>query len=499
MWLHKILTVVWCLAAGALHANERPNVILIVVDDLGWKDLGVQGSRFYDTPNIDQLAKEGVRFTDYYAPSPVCSASRAAMLTGLSPARIGITNITQIKPKPKPTQLVVEPPRPTALPLEEITIAEMLARNGYISAAIGKWHLGDDPYNPYNQGFAISIAGRNDGSDYFDPYTGSLARELKPRRASEYLTDRLTDEAVAFIERHRYQPFFLYLAHFAVHEPIAAPENLVELFRERVTSADAQHNPVYAGAIKAIDNGVGAILSALERANIQNRTLILLTSDNGGMLQGLSGSKDKLTSNAPLRSGKATLYEGGIRVPLIARWSGRIPGGQVVSYPAIGMDLMPTIAALTETPLPESVNIDGLDLSPIMLMNSEPMAPMPTIASPTETLLPNLGSTGLDLWPVVLTKSYNMPPIRTLFWHFPHYAYTSPVSAVRSGPWKLIEYLDTGVIELYDVVNDIGEDLNLANQRPEISAQLKDILYLKRKGVEAKMPAPNPGFLDSKN
>ncbi len=459
--------VVWpLLLAGSMTAEglaaraERPNVVLIVIDDLGWADLGCYGSTYHRTPNIDALARRGMRFTNGYAACPVCSPSRAALLTGKSPARLHLTDWLPGRTD-RPSQKLRRPVIRQQLPLEEVTLAEALGPAGYTTASIGKWHLGGPPFWPEHQGFDRNIGGTETGSPP-GGYFRFLTPSLQARDPDEYLTDRLTDEAIAFVEANRSRPFFLYLAHYAVHIPLQARPEILDRYRAEPPTGSAQGNPIYAAMIASLDDGIGRLLRRLDGLGIANRTVVLFTSDNGG-LSVREGPNTPATSNRPLRAGKGYLYEGGIRVPLIVAWPGVTPPGSVCEVPVSGQDLDPTIREIAAAPPGRGRIVDG------------------------ESLLPLLRGDG---------------PIRRkpLFWHYPHYSNQGgrPGGAIREGDLKLIEWYEDGRTELYDLAADPGEHKDLAADRPADAARLRARLARWRQSVAAQMPTPNPEYRDTK-
>ena len=446
--------------------DKSINLVVILVDDLGWKDLGCYGATYYETPHIDQLALDGMRFTDAYAAAAVCSPTRAALLTGRYPARIGITDWmrmapdgTSTKEKDPPTgafenvgEGLLTPKNPYRMELEEQTIAEILGESGYKTAQIGKWHLGAQTWYPDKQGFSFHRGGSDLGQppNYFFPFSPKTSHRLsgfEEGSKGEYLTDREADEAVAFIRRNRDQPFFLYLSHYAVHTPIQAKKELREHFQQKPLGD--QKNPAYAAMIASVDQSVGRVLAELEAQGLRDNTLVLLTSDNGGLAS--------VTNNAPLRGGKGNPYEGGIRVPLIARWPGIIPTDSVSSVPVSSIDIFPTLLDAAGLPIPEEPPVDGESLLGVMEGREK------------------------------LTRE-------GLFWHFPHYrgSDATPYSIVRSGNYKLIRYYDDGRLELYDLDNDLGEQHNLADANPERVKQLNVLLSKWLLGVGAQIPRPAP-------
>jgi arylsulfatase A-like enzyme len=457
------------LAAAEIKRQNRPNFIIILIDDLGWRDLGCYGNQLNETPNIDRLAKQGVRFTNAYASCAVCSPTRASLLTGKYPARLHLTDIIQrVSPT---TQALSVPAWTPYLPLEEVTIAEVLRPAGYATAHVGKWHLGGhaglsgagkgEEGDPRRQGFDRNIAGCDLGQppDYFFPYkrthangrTDQLTKDMPEGREGDYLTDRLTDEAVAFIKQNRKSPFFLYFSPYAVHTSMGArlqaePRALAR-HKARSKHTSAERDPVYAAMVEHMDESVGQLLDTLTRLGIADQTVVIFSSDNGGL-----GS---VTSNAPLRGAKATPYEGGIRVPLIIRWPGVAAPGTLCSVPAITPDLFPTVQQMADiTPLDKSA-IDG------------------------ESLVPLLTQSG------ALHR-------KSLFWHFPHYGGTEPYGVVRQGEYKLIEFYEDGRQELYHLKKDPGETKDLSLMLPEVRQNLSTTLQAWRTSVGAQMPTPNP-------
>jgi arylsulfatase A len=425
--LSRIATLL-LLAAGVLEA--APNVVVFLVDDLGWKDLGCQGSPVFETPHADGLAREGVRLTQAYAACPVCSPSRAALLTGRTPARVGVTgHITAVMRHRYPENGRIIPPDDRMfLALEERTLAEALGEAGYATASIGKWHLGSESYWPEKQGFGLNVAGHTHGSpsSYWFPYRNPAlpwnprVENLEGGRPGEYLTDRLTEEAVAFIRANRKKPFLLYLSHYAVHTPLQAPAELTAKYRRKPATALEGVDPVYAAMVEKTDNSLGRVLTALEELGLGENTLVIFTSDNGGLLEA--------TTNRPLRAGKGFLYEGGVRVPLLLRWPGNLPAGVESQALAIGHDLYPTILAAAGAAPPADRVLDGKNLLP---------------------------------W---LTGDPAAPAERELFWYYPHYSPQArqPGAALRRGRWKLIEHYDPPLVELFDLDADPGETSNVA-------------------------------------
>ncbi len=438
------------LATGSKPAHSRaaegerpPNIILFLVDDLGWADLGCQGSTFYETPRTDRLAAEGTRFTSAYSTCPVCSPSRAALMTGKHPGSVGFTgHITAIlRHRYKKHGRIIPPDDSMFLRHDETTLAEALKPAGYVSASIGKWHLGSEPYWPKKQGFDINVAGYDHGSPptHFYPYKdpgkewNSEIPTLQGGYPGEYLTDRLTDEAVRFMERNAKKPFFLYLTHYAVHTPLEAPGSLIRKYEWKLRKDDSQFSAVYAAMIERIDESLGRVIDAVERLGLRGDTVIVFTSDNGG--------EQTATRNAPLREGKGHLYEGGIRVPLIVSLPGRVRAGTVSDTPVSIADIYPTITELAgDQARPGETH--GHSLTPLLEAGGDFSA-------------------------------------RDLYWYYPHYSPQAkqPGAVVRSGRFKLIEHYDPPGIELYDLEKDIGESCNLAKENPEKIADLQNKLW----------------------
>lgn len=453
---------------AALHAAEhRPNIVLILADDLGWSDLGCYGADLHETPNLDRLARQGVRFTDAYAMS-VCTPSRAALLTGKHAARLHMTIWSEgSKGGPKKRKLIEAGSRHD-LPHTETTLARHLQEAGYLTALVGKWHLGDASHYPETHGFDVNIGGTQWGAPqtFFWPYSGSgrfgpefrYVPHLEFGKPGEYLTDRLTDEALRVIDHAGDQPFFLYFAHYAPHTPMEAKADDVRHFEAKLRPGQHHQNAVYAAMVKSLDDSVGRVLDHLKQSGMEQNTLVIFTSDNGGYIGTEKGQTVPVTSNAPLRSGKGSLYEGGIRVPLIVRWPGVTPEAAECREPVVVMDLFHTLTAKLSHAKPTG-SADGIDL---------------------KALLQN---------PVTKLKR------DALYFHYPHYyATTTPVSAIRSGDWKLLEYLEDGRRELYNLKDDPGENTDLAERMPDQAASLLKQLHQWRTEVNAAMPTPNPNF-----
>jgi arylsulfatase A-like enzyme len=441
-------TVVW-----AADPPQRPNVVLILADDLGWTDLACYGSDLHETPNLDRLAKDGMKFTQNYSACTVCSPTRAALLTGKYPARLHITDwIPGLMPD-NPKLLV--PDWTKFLPTTETTIAEVFKANGYRTGSIGKWHLGGEDYYPQKHGFDVNTAGTDKAAppSYLAPWKIPTLTEGKD---GDYLTDRLGDEAVKFIEQTKDKQFFLYLAHFAVHTPIQGRADLVAKYKQKLKAGITHSNAAYAAMLESLDETVGRIRAKLEELKLADRTIVIFTSDNGGRVP--------TTSNKPLRFGKASAYEGGVRVPLIVHWPGITKPGATSDAPVITMDLFPTLVEMAglKMPEPKSKRLDGVTLAPIL-------------------------------------RGHGTIDRKELFWHYPHHQHyqlggTMPYGAIRSGDFKLIEFFNDMHVELYDIKNDIGELRELAKDRPKVVEELRSRLHAWRKEVGAQMPTPNPKY-----
>ena len=474
----RTLPLLLLLLLGTALSASPPwlNVVVVLVDDLGWMDLGCQGSDYYRTPNIDRLAASGMRFTDGYASCAVCSPTRAALMTGRSPARLGITDWIraefQLSARQWPNirnrygyhrpadsrRPWLTPVNEQRLPHAEITLAELLKPLGYASAFIGKWHLGGRGHLPEDQGFDENYGGWDYGQppSYFDPYVEEPRLPqgiptLAPRSAGEYLTDREADEAVQFIVRNKERPFLLYLSHYAVHTPIQGKPDLVAEY-ERARDGQGQDDPTYAAMVHSVDDAMGRLLDELDRLGLQDRTMIVFTGDNGGL-----DRDGRPTENAPLRSGKGYAYEGGLRTPWLIRWPGVTEPGSVSSEPVASIDLLPTIAAAIGTRPPVDRPIDGIDLSPALR--------------------------GGEL------------PERALVWHFPHYRHGpghDPYSALRRGDWKLIRFYDPPKTELYDLASDLGERNDRAAAEPGRVQELQALLDAELREVGARLPVRRP-------
>lgn len=459
--------------------TSQPNVVFLLVDDLGWSDLGCYGSSFHETPNIDQLASTGIRFSNAYASCPVCSPTRASILTGKYPAQLNITDwIPGLDPKDRP---LLGTKDHHELPLEEVTLAECFRDAGYYTGFLGKWHLGQTDYYPEHQGFDINIGGHHAGqpASYFYPYKNKRKHwdvpGLEGGQPGEYLTDRLTDEAITFIQQNKANPFLLYLAYYTVHTPIQGKPELVTKYQEKwdttitiqslpfsperdVRTKTMQNNPSYAAMVQSLDESVGRILQQLKHLNLSENTIIVFTSDNGG-LSTLPINREAPTSVFPLRAGKGWLYEGGIRVPLIVKWPGHLPSGIQSDFPVISNDFLPTLLDMAHIPIPATYNGAGLNLTPF------------------------------------LNEKTSFPD-RALYWHFPHYhgSGNRPSAAVRFGPYKLIQWFEDGVFELYNLENDLSEQVNLIDSLSNRADQLKAMLSNWQEEEQVQFPTVNPDY-----
>ena len=453
----------------------RPSFVFFLIDDLGWVDTGVYGSFFYETPNIDRLAGEGMRFTAAYAASPVCSPTRASIMTGKYPARLNITD--WIGGSQRGMLLPAEYEHQLAH--EEVTIAEALKEAGYATGFFGKWHLGNTPYLPESQGFDVNVGGTAAGqpASYFYPYKAPEGQSdfwdvphLEGGEAGEYLTDRLTDEAISFLEANSNHPFLLYLSHYAVHTPIQSKEELTEKYRDKAESLPEHDGPefitehdrafvkqfqdhaAYAGMVQSVDESVGRVLRTIDSLGLTDNTIVIFMSDNGGLTT-VANSRSAPTAVLPLRAGKGWLYEGGIREPLIVKWPGVVAPGSVCSEPVVSTDFFPTMLEMAGLGQRPNQHQDGLSLVPLLKQH---------------------GSLDRD----------------ALFWHFPHYhgSGNRPSGAVRAGDYKLVEWFEDGQLELYNLSDDIGESRDLSDSLPEKAAELTEMLRRWRSRVDARMP-----------
>lgn len=464
--------VVWFGLLGSTDveaAQRQPNIVFVIADDLGWTDLGCFGSKYYETPHIDRLAQQGMKFTAAYTNAPNCAPTRACFMCGRYTPRHGIYTVSTGARGLEKFRKMIPVDNKTRLPLSEVTVADALKSAGYTTAHFGKWHLGNDgPYHPSQRGFdtAIVTAGR-----HFAPRFRTIPPV--PVKDGTYLADFLTDRAVGFIEENRERPFFLYLAHLAVHTPIEAKQELIAKFRDK-QPVGGHHDPVYAAMIASVDESVGRIMDTLDRLKLTENTLVIFYSDNGGHggYGEIGGSTGRnITDNSPLRGGKGMLYEGGIRVPLIVRWPAQVKPGSVCDEPVIGIDFYPTF-----------LDIAGIDdWKAATIGRADRPHKLDGVS-----LLPLLKSGG--------DASLNRD---TIYWHFPGYLQanveqgtwrTTPAGAVRAGDWKLIEYFEDGRLELYNLKDDLSEQHDLAAKYPQKLQELHERLLAWRKSVHAPMP-----------
>ena len=466
--------------------TDKPNIVFILIDDMGWKDLTCTGSLFYETPNIDRLAAEGMRFTNAYASCPVCSPTRASVLTGKYPATVGITDFIDWLGKQHPVKgRLVDVPYIKQLPRCEYTLATALRDNGYSTWHIGKWHLGGSGYLPQDHGFDVNIGGCEVGAPYgggyFSPWT------LPPFQDAEvpdgtYLTDYLTDRAIDLIRKDTAAPFFLNMWYYSVHEPIQAKPEKIRKYQKKAEAMGlhkqdtfeegesfptekmkhkrtrrrlVQSDPVYAAMIESLDDNVGRLLDALEESGKAENTIVIFTSDNGG----LATAESSPTCNAPLAEGKGWMYEGGTREPLLVKWTDVVAPGSICTVPVTTPDFYPTLLDAARLDLIPEQHCDGVSLVPLL-------------------------------------KGGDELPRKAIFWHYPHYGNQggTPGSSVRMGNYKLIEFFEDDRIELYDLENDPGEKCDLSREKPELAQEMKATLQQWRQDVEAKIPQPNPDW-----
>ena len=435
-----------CASTSERRAGRRtPNIVFFFIDDLGWTDLSCYGSKYYETTNIDKLAGEGMVFTSAYSNAPNCAPARACLLSGQYTPRHGIYTVGTPERGPANLRKLIPIPNKTDLDSKIVTIPEALKSAGYTSACIGKWHLGNKmPFRPEDQGFDAVFRRSRGGHFTAD---------------GEYLTDRLTDEANKFIETNKDRPFFLYLSHHTVHTPIQAKKHIIEKYKKKEPSG-GHNNPAYAAMIESMDQSVGRVTDKLEELGLRNKTAVFFFSDNGGYANA--------TSMAPLRGSKGMLYEGGIRVPMIVCWPGKIKPGSACDVPVIGIDFYPTILEMTGTAKPSGQVLDGVSIAGLL-------------------------------------KGANALNRKAIFWHFPAYLEpynekqrpwrTTPAGAVRQGDWKLIEFFEDGKLELYNLRGDISEQNNLVETMPEKAKELQRVLVEWRNCVSAPVPSEkNPKY-----
>ncbi|MEQ6117886.1 sulfatase [Reichenbachiella sp. MALMAid0571] len=446
--------------------TTKPNFIIFLVDDLGWMDVGYMGSKYYETPNIDQMAKEGMVFTNAYANSPNCAPTRASLMSGMYAPRHGVYTVGNPARGKSENRILIPFPNKTELAGSFVTLAEALKENGYTNAHVGKWHLGEDEEtSPKAQGFDVNIGGNHSGhpKTYFSPYKNP---DLTDGMDGEYLTDRLTDEALRFVEQNKDNPFFLYFAHYAVHTPIQAKEEITARYANKEGS-NGQDNPKYAAMVESTDQSLGRVLEKLRELDLDENTMVLFFSDNGG--------HGVVTSQYPLKGSKGMLYEGGFREPMIAWWPGKIKAGATNDEVVMGFDFYPTLVELAGG-TSEKYNTDGQSIVPLIL---------------------NQGSWNRE----------------TVFWHFPAYLEGNkgiknpedlvrgwravPSGAIRKGDWKLIEDFEDGSLKLFNLAEDISEKNNLVETNPEKTEELLRDMRQWRKEVNAPVPSErNPSYLN---
>jgi len=418
------------------------------MDDLGWRDLGPYGNRFIDTPNIDRFAATSVRFTNAYAACPVCSPTRASILTGQYPARLHLTDWIPGR-KQFPTAKLLTPEFNQFLPVANKTIPETISTEGYRTAAIGKWHLGGEGHLPTDRGFQVNIGGTAAGQP--PTYFGPLELPGISLKAGEFLTERLTDEGIRFMSAEKAKPFFLYQAHFTVHLPLQARAETIAKYQKRDTG---DVNPTYCAMVESADDSMGRLMKALDDSGQAANTIVVFFSDNGGVRFQGNGAKP-ITNNAPLRAGKGHLFEGGIREPLMIRWPGVTRPGTTIDTPVTSIDFFPTLCDAAGA---KAGRVDGRSLAPLL-------------------------------------RGARMPE-RPLFWHYPHYSDQGgrPSGAVRLGEWKLIEFYEDNRVELFQLTDDPGEQRNLARREAGRAKKLQGLLADWRRSVNASMPAVNPHY-----
>jgi arylsulfatase A-like enzyme len=445
-------------AAPLVAASRPPNVVFILIDDYGWRDTGYNGSTFYETPHIDSMAKSGMVFTNGYSASPVCSPTRAAIMTGKYPARLHVTAHLQGASNRLHFTKVLQPNVRLELPLAEVTIAELLRERGYRTAAIGKWHLGKSGLLASDQGFDVSFAGDEAGSTSNFFYPQWRTKIPLDGQDGDYLTDRLTDLAVDFIRESKNKPFFLYLPHFAVHTPIQAKPAKVSKYDSKPRGNDGHDYAEYAAMIESMDESVGRVLAAVRESGVENDTIVIFTADNGGV-SSREWRNRPVTSNLPLRAGKGHLYEGGIRVPTIVRWPGVTRAGSRCEEPILSVDNAPLIADVAGVRRDRTQAMDGRSFRSLL-------------------------------------RGERANETRDIFWHYPHYSpqLGKPSAAIRRGDDKLILFFEDDHVELYNLRDDIGEARDLATSQPAKASAMRARLQAWLKETKAQLPTPNPNY-----
>jgi uncharacterized sulfatase len=437
--------------------SQKPNIVFILIDDLGWADIGCYGNERHQTPNIDRLANQGMRFTDAYAAAPVCSPTRASIHSGQYPAHVGIIDFIPGHWRPY-EKLTVPSNRTQYLPNDIPTIASMLKTAGYRTAHFGKWHLGWGDYGPEHRGFDVTT-----------PPDTVTKKKPRPQSTVEWLqtidvttnnpkdVDRLTQLSLEFMEDNKEEPFFLYLSHRTVHIPLAAKPTTVEKYESVPQDGDFIH-PVYSAMVEEMDESVGKVLQKLDDLGVSDNTIVIFFSDNGGLVQDYLQVGPICTTNKPLRGEKGTVYEGGIREPLIVRWPGKVAANTTSEVPVSSVDFYPTLLDILDLADPVEHDLDGASLLPVLEQRAHELAS------------------------------------RALYWHYPVYHHGAPAGAIREGDYKLIENFEDGSIELYNLRKDIGETIDLASEVPEKANDLQQKLHSWREAIGAELPVPNPDF-----
>jgi arylsulfatase A-like enzyme len=447
------------LGAWAAPDPAKPNIVFILADDLGWSDTAAYGSKYYETPNIDRLASQGMKFTNYHN-CQNCTPTRAALMSGQYGARTGLYTVGGIDR----FDWSMRPLRPvdnvTQLPLDRVTVANALKSAGYATGMFGKWHIGqDEAHHPSKRGFDEAIVSMG---AHFDFQTNPKVEYPK----GQYLADFLTDRAVDYIKRHKDHPFFLYLPHFGVHSPHHAKPELIEHFKKK-PGVGGHNNPTYAAMIASVDESVGRVMATLDELKLTENTIVIFSGDNGGVggyvREGVKQAGD-VTDNWPLRSGKGSLYEGGTRVTFITKWPGVVKPGSICDVPAIHVDVFPTFVAMAGGRMPDSQVFDGESLTPLM---RDPNAKLKRTAIYQH--FPGYLGAGVDSWR------------------------TTPVTYIQEGDWKLMEFLEDGRLELYNLRDDLSESKNLAKTNPEKTKELYGKLVAWRTAIKAPMPTKNDG------
>ncbi len=452
------ILIVWLASATVVSAAARPNIVFYFIDDLGWTDVSFMGSKFYETPHVDQLAREGMKFMSAYSNAPNCAPSRACLMSGQYGPRHGVYTVANSDRGKAEFRKLIPIKNKTVLADKFVTLAESLKAAGYVTATMGKWHLGADPTT---QGFDVNIAGKHwggpSGGGYHSPYKYP---NLVNREKGEYLTDRLGAEACEFIESNKDKPFFLYLTHYAVHTPIQGKADLTAKYKKK-KPVGGHNNPAYAAMVESMDDSIGAVQATLKRLKLDDNTIVIFFADNGG--------HGGVTSNAPLRGSKGMLYEGGIREPLAIKWPGVTKPGSTCHEPVIAVDFYPTLLDAARAKRPKNYQLDGVSLTPLLRDASA-----------------SLGRAALH-------------------WHFPCYLQgytprhgpfrTTPAAAIRTGDWKLIEFFEDGKLELYNLKDDLSEKNNLAKKMPSKTKELHAAMLKWRKETKAPVPTEkNPRY-----